>query len=58
VIDAIGDNDFARVRIGIRDPQERERRKAEEFVLNPVSPKQREILQTVFARIASVILAS
>lgn len=53
VIDILDTNDFTRVRIGIRDPQERGRRKAENFVLHAISPKDQEALQAVFVRIAS-----
>ncbi len=48
VMDALGTKDFLRARIGIRNPGERRRRKAEEFVLAAVKPKDKKTLQNVF----------
>jgi len=51
VIDHLHTEDFSRVRIGIRDPQERARKKAGDFVLHSITPTDQEILEGVFAEI-------
>ncbi len=57
VIDALGTNGFTRVRIGIRNPREKKRRKAEELVLRGISPGDERELRAVFARIAEELLS-
>jgi len=52
VIDALGTNEFTRVRVGIRDPKEKLREKAESFVLRPVSAGDKKKLEEVFRRLA------
>lgn len=44
----ISTNDFMRIRIGIRDPNEIERRKAGEFVLHPITTAHMKTLYGVF----------
>lgn len=50
IIDALKTQDFKRVRIGIREtlPEEAPRKKAEDFVLKPISKKHLEALHGVF----------
>lgn len=47
VIDNLGTSDFWRLRIGVRDPAEHVRRKAEEFVLNEWSAAEENIFDEV-----------
>ena len=51
VIAALGTNDFTRVRIGIRPPHETTRKKAEEFVLKPITKGAAVTLQKVVGAI-------
>lgn len=51
IIDHIGTNEFARIRIGIREKNEEHRKKAEEFVLSPITAKDRKIFDEVFSRL-------
>jgi PTH1 family peptidyl-tRNA hydrolase len=51
IIDHIKTNEFARVRIGIRQKNEQHRKKAEEFVLSPITKKDREALEDVFSKL-------
>jgi PTH1 family peptidyl-tRNA hydrolase len=48
IIDAIGTSEFRRLRIGIRDPQEKKRSKAESFVLQGITPANEKDLAEVF----------
>jgi PTH1 family peptidyl-tRNA hydrolase len=57
VVDALGTNDFERVRVGIRDPREKERQKAEAFVLQSIKAHDKKELETVFLRIAEELAA-
>ena len=54
----LGTNTFTRARIGIR-PEEIEgvRRKAGEFVLKPISKKDHEVLENVYAELNAKILS-
>lgn len=49
VMDELHSSAFTRVRIGIRDPAEKRRKKAEEFVLKAIAPRDRKKLEEVFA---------
>ncbi len=49
IMDALHTNDFTRIRIGIRAPNEVKRKKAEEFVLKKIRPADREVLEELFA---------
>ncbi len=49
VMDALRSKDFTRIRIGIRNPRERQRKKAGEFVLGSISTGDRKKLAAVFA---------
>lgn len=49
VMDALRSGSFERVRIGIRNPRERKRKKAEEFVLRTITARDRKALEEVFA---------
>ena len=49
VIEALGTNAFTRIRIGIRPPREARRRKAGEFVLKKISPRDRAVFEKIFA---------
>lgn len=51
IIDHIGTNEFARIRIGIREKNETRRKKAEEFVLSPISARNGKIFEDVFSRL-------
>jgi PTH1 family peptidyl-tRNA hydrolase len=58
IVDHLGTNDFIRIRIGIRDPQEAERKKAGDFVLSPIGARERETLEKVFMEIAESLRAT
>ncbi len=49
VIDALGAPAITRIRIGIRPPREARRRKAGEFVLKKISPRDRAAFERIFA---------
>jgi peptidyl-tRNA hydrolase, PTH1 family len=51
VIAALGTKDFSRLRIGVRPPQEKKRRKAGEFVLNRINRNDSKILDKTFDKI-------
>ncbi len=53
IIDAIGTKDFARIRIGIRPPAERNRAKAGAFVLKTITKKDSATLRGIFDAIAT-----
>lgn len=50
-IAALDSKEFMRVRIGIRSPNERVRKKAGDFVLKPISAADKKTLEGVFERI-------
>lgn len=49
IMDALRANDFTRIRIGIRDADEKKRKKASAFVLKKISAKDGKVLADVFA---------
>ncbi len=51
IIDHLHTDEFWRARIGIRNPKERTRKKAGDFVLKPVSAAHRKILVGVFSEL-------
>ncbi len=51
LIDHVHTNDFLRGRIGIRNPKERTRKKAGDFVLKPITKTHQKILEQVFEEI-------
>ena len=57
IIRTIGSGEFTRVRIGIRPPAEKTRKKAGEFVLKKISAKDRRMFEKeVFPHIAAELL--
>lgn len=52
VIAALGKNDFTRVRIGIRLKHETIRKKAEEFILKPITKYAADVLRQTFLSVA------
>lgn len=54
-IAALGTNNFARIRIGIRPEHERVRSRAENFVLKPITKSAAAILEKTFASIADAL---
>jgi PTH1 family peptidyl-tRNA hydrolase len=55
IIDAIGTNEFTRVRIGIRPARELKRKKAGEFALKPITKQDMATLNKVFEEINEAI---
>jgi peptidyl-tRNA hydrolase, PTH1 family len=55
IIDHLKTEDFARIRIGIREPNEERRKKAGDFVLSPISKKDMDSLAAVFAKLPPLI---
>jgi len=53
IVNTLGTNDFARIRIGIRPPLEKTRGKAGDFVLKTISPANKNILESVFQNIVN-----
>ncbi len=51
IIDHLDTKNFTRIRIGIRPPDERERKKASTFVLARITKKDQAALETVFGEI-------
>jgi len=51
IIDHLGTEDFARIRIGIRERDEVHRKKAGDFVLSPISAKDRIAFEEVFKNV-------
>ncbi len=56
IVDSLHANDFTRIRIGIREPNEERRKKASEFVLQPIRAAHKKILETVFENVAEKLL--
>jgi len=56
ILDHLQSPAFWRLKIGIRDPEEVDRKKAIAFVLQKISPEQQEVFQTVFAKALEDIL--
>lgn len=55
IIDHLGTDEFARIKIGIRDTDEPSRRKAGDFVLSPIRARDRKVLEEIFLEIAGQI---
>jgi len=55
IMDALRSKEFLRVRIGIRDKNEKKRKKASEFVLKKITPKDMKTLRTVFFNLTSLV---
>lgn len=55
IMDALKSKEFLRVRIGIRQANERKRKKASEFVLKAIRPKDLDVLRKIFEKIAREI---
>jgi PTH1 family peptidyl-tRNA hydrolase len=55
VIDHLHTEDFARIRIGIRAPNEVRRKKAGDFVLSPIIATDKKVFESVFEKIAEVL---
>lgn len=55
VVNVLDSNDFARLRIGVRPPVEKKRKKAGDFVLKPITPIDKEVLESVFQDIVAEI---
>jgi peptidyl-tRNA hydrolase, PTH1 family len=53
IIDHLHTEEFARVRIGIRAQDELHRKKAGDFVLSPISKKDKKIFEEVFEKISA-----
>lgn len=51
IIDQLKSKDFWRLRIGIRNPKERIRQKADQLVLKKISPANKKVLEKVFEEI-------
>jgi len=58
IIDHLHTEDFARIRIGIREKDEVHRKKAGDFVLSPISSIDRETFEEVFKKIFALVLSS
>ncbi len=56
IIDTIGTNAFYRFKIGIRPPLEKNRTKAEEFVLKKISSAHRAVLETTYQEFSCLLL--
>jgi PTH1 family peptidyl-tRNA hydrolase len=55
IVAALETNDFTRIRIGIRPPHEKERKKAEDFVLKRITKSSTLVFKKVFAEIADAL---
>ncbi len=55
IMDALHSKEFLRARIGIRPAQEAKLKKASEFVLAAIKPKDKKALEAVFAEVAAKI---
>jgi PTH1 family peptidyl-tRNA hydrolase len=56
IIAALGVNSFTRVRVGIRPKEEHGRKKAEEFVLKPITKTARALLDSISEDIARKLM--
>ena len=52
IVATLGTNDFTRIRIGIRPAREVKRKKAEEFVLKPITKRDAHIFKDTFLAVA------
>ena len=55
IIDHLKTEDFARIRIGIREKNELRRKKAGAFVLSPITAKDKKTLEDVFEKISILL---
>lgn len=55
IINSLGTKDFYRIRVGIRNPKETTRKKAEDFVLSKISEADRNNLYLTFAELKSKV---
>ncbi len=55
IIDHLKTQEFARVRIGIREKSELRRKKAGEFVLSPITTKDKKIFEGVFQKVFNLL---
>jgi PTH1 family peptidyl-tRNA hydrolase len=58
IIDHLHTEDFSRIRIGIREPNEVRRKKAGDFVLSPIVSADKKIFEEVFREIAGSLSLS
>jgi PTH1 family peptidyl-tRNA hydrolase len=56
IIDHLHTEDFARIRIGIREPNEAHRKKAGDFVLSPITLTDKKTFERVFSEISDSLL--
>jgi PTH1 family peptidyl-tRNA hydrolase len=54
IMDHLGTDAFARIRIGIREPNETHRKKAGDFVLSPINTADKKSFEEVFKKIADL----
>jgi len=57
IIDALGTNEFQRIRIGIRPPAEKRRQKAGEFALKKITAVHKKILKEVWNDVLRALTA-
>lgn len=57
IIDALGTKDFLRLRIGVRPPEERFRRKAGDFILSPMSAGKTRALRALGTELRNALEA-
>ncbi|HUC31333.1 MAG TPA: aminoacyl-tRNA hydrolase [Candidatus Paceibacterota bacterium] len=57
IIDHLHTEDFARIRIGIREPNEAHRKKAGDFVLSPITHADKKVFDEVFQKISATLEA-
>jgi len=57
IIDHLKTQDFVRIRVGIREKNELHRKKAGEFVLSPITAKDKKIFESVFSKISDLLSA-
>jgi PTH1 family peptidyl-tRNA hydrolase len=56
IIDHLKTQDFTRIRIGIREKDEPHRKKAGDFVLSPITAKDKKVLENVFKNISASLV--
>jgi PTH1 family peptidyl-tRNA hydrolase len=57
IIDHLHTEDFARIRIGIREQNEIHRKKAGDFVLSPITATDKKVFEEVFQKISASLCA-
>jgi PTH1 family peptidyl-tRNA hydrolase len=55
IIDHLKTQNFVRIRIGIREREELRRKKAGDFVLSPITAKNKKIFEGVFEKISAIV---